>query len=453
LGESLALRAYFYFDLVKMWGDVPFKTTPSLAGENFFVDRVSRDTIYDQIIKDLQTAVELVPWRKEVNAQARFTKGAVKGILARIALHAAGYSLRWDLKTKGNVGMRTRSDAARIRELYQIARDQTWDIINDPGKNHVLNPDFKNIWTTLCGQKFDTQYGESMFEIGFYNPTGVQAYNGYIGNKIGVPSSSVKYGKGGSEIRMLSTYTLSFDTTNDTRYKVTVADFNIDATDRRVLTNRLYEYNPGKWRVWWAPVPNTGDYTGIDWIILRYADVLLMFAEADSWLKNAATPEAINALKQVRKRAYKGNESKIDAETYPSDFPGFLNVLMKERSFEFGGEGLRKWDLIRWNKLAQVINSTKAALKTLSTNASVPLYVWYLPTTNVEQENPKVYSNSSTVTEPFKSQGYVSVSYRKDLDTNIGFFAFGFTENKTELFPLPQGALNDNPSLSQLPGY
>ena len=135
-GEALALRAYFYHDLIKFFGDVPFKKDPSRSGENFFVDRVDRDTIYNQIIKDLQKAVDLVPWRKDVAPQARFTKGAVKGMLARIALHAAGYSLRWDPDTKEIIGMRTHPDAAKAREYYQIARDQTWDIINDPGQNH-----------------------------------------------------------------------------------------------------------------------------------------------------------------------------------------------------------------------------------------------------------------------------------------------------------------------------
>ena len=187
-GEALALRAYFYHDLIKFFGDVPFKPGPSKSGENFFVDRVDRDTIYNQIIKDLQKAVDLVPWRKDVSPQARFTKGAVKGMLARIALHAAGYSLRWDPDTKQIIGMRTHPDAAKVREYYQIARDQTWDIINDPGQNHKLNPEFINVWKTLCGQKFDTDFGESMFEIGFWNPTGEQAGNGYIGNKIGVPT-------------------------------------------------------------------------------------------------------------------------------------------------------------------------------------------------------------------------------------------------------------------------
>ena len=148
-GEALTLRAYFMHDLIKMFGDVPFKTTPSRSGENFFVDRVDRDIIYDQIIKDLLLAVDLVPWRKDVAPQARFTKGAVKGMLARIALHAAGYSLRWDAGG-GNIGMRTNPDAAKVRAYYKIARDQTWDIINDPAQNHKLNPEYINIWKTLC---------------------------------------------------------------------------------------------------------------------------------------------------------------------------------------------------------------------------------------------------------------------------------------------------------------
>lgn len=451
-GEALTLRAYYYFDLVKMWGDVPFRITPSEAGQDFFTNRVNRDIIYDQIIKDLQEAIALVPWRKEVPAQARWTKGAIKGILARIALHAAGYSLRWDLATKGNLGMRARPDAAKVREYYELARTQTLDIINDPAKNHTLNPDFKNIWMTLCGMKFDTQYGESMFEIGFWNPTGEQAYNGYIGNKIGVPSASPVFGKGGSEIRVLSTYSLSFNAL-DTRKAVTIADFNIDATGKRVLTNRLYEYNPGKWRVWWAPVIGNQDYTGINWIILRYADVLLMYAEADAYLKNGSTPEAIAALKLVRKRAYKGNESKIDAETYPADYAGFLNVLMKERAWELGTEGIRKWDLIRWNKIAEVISNTQKDLVKLSNDATVPLYVYYLPTTDVEKENDRVYGNTSAVPAPYSAQGYIQTQYRNTLNTNVGFFAQGFTVDKTELFPIPQGAIDDNPILSQHPSY
>ena len=455
LGEAYTLRAYFMHDLIKMFGDVPFKTTPSVSGENFFVDRVSRDTIYAQIINDLQKAVDLVPWRKEVPPQARFTKGAVKGMLARIALHAAGYSLRWDAGG-GNLGMRTNSDAAKVREYYQIARDQTWDIINDPGQNHILNPDYLDIWKTLCAQKFDTQYGESMFEIGFWNPTGEQAGNGYIGNKVGVPVNSAvisTFGAGGSEIRVLPAYMASFDSL-DVRRDVTCADFEIDALGMRVVRDKAWEYNPGKWRTWWSTYKSTSSYTGIDHILLRYADVLLMFAEADSWLSNAPTPDAIDALKQVRKRAFAGNEALIDAETYPSDLAGFMEVIMQERSWELGTEGVRKWDLIRWNKLGEALVAARAAFESFRTDPANLKYVYYLPQTNPETPNPKVFGTASAVPEPYLSQGYKSRSFINGLTSAIcGFPGIGFEQNKDELFPIPTSAIQANPALTQHPSY
>jgi starch-binding outer membrane protein, SusD/RagB family len=455
LGEALTLRAYFMFDLVKMFGDVPFKTTASVSGENFFVDRVGRDTIYAQIIKDLLVAVDLVPWRKDVPAQARFTKGAVKGMLARIALHAAGYSLRWDAGG-GNMGMRTNPDAAKVREYYQIARDQTRDIVNDPNKNHILNPSYIDIWKTLCGQKFDTNWGESMFEIGLWNPTGEQAGNGYIGNKVGVPVNSAviaTFGAGGSEIRTLPGYMASFNAL-DVRRDVTIADFEIDATGMRVVRDKVWEYNPGKWRTWWSTYKSTSSYTGIDHILLRYADVLLMFAEADSWLSNGPTPAAIDALKQVRKRAFKGNEALIDAETYPSDFTGFLNVLINERSWELGTEGLRKWDLIRWNKLGEKLIAARAAFDLFRTDASYPKYVYYLPQSNPETDTPKVFGNSSTVPAPQLALGYKSRAYTNGLTSAIvGYIGMGFEPNKDELFPIPYSSIQTNPGLTQHPGY
>lgn len=453
-GEALTLRAYFMHDLIKMWGDVPFKAKASRSGENFYVDRVDRDIIYDQIIKDLLLAVDLVPWRKDVPAQARFTKGAVKGMLARIALHAAGYSLRYDLESGGNIGMRTNPDAAKVREYYQIARDQTWDIINDPGQNHKLNPEFIDIWKTLCGQKFDTQWGESMFEIGFWNPTGEQAGNGYIGNKVGVPVNTAviaKFGAGGSEIRVIPTYMDSFDPL-DVRRDVTCADFEIDALGKRVVRDQVWNYNPGKWRTWWETYKQTGSYTGINHILLRYSDVLLMFAEAESWLNNGPTADAIAALKQVRKRAFKGNEALIDAETYPADLAGFMGVIMQERAWELGTEGRRKWDLIRWNKLGETLEATRAALTDYAANDAIPLYVYYLPQDNPELENLKVYGSTSVVPEPYLSQGYKSRAYRYGLTSVIaGYIGIGFEFNKDELFPIPATATQANPALSQHP--
>jgi hypothetical protein len=162
----------------------------------------------------------------------------------------------------------------------------------------------------------------------------------------------------------------------------------------------------------------------------------------------------VTALKQVRRRAFRGNEAVIDAEVYPADKDGFHAVIMNERLWEFGGEGRRKWDLIRWNKLADVITATRAALQAIRIDETIPLYVYYLPQPDVEAPNLKVYGNSSTIPEPYLSQGYVRADFRNGYSSSTaGYPAAGFEANKDELFPIPISSIQANPALSQHPLY
>ncbi len=457
-GEMLALRALCYLELIDRWGDDPARFTPSKSGAVFCVDRTSRDEIYDRIIEDLKTAVELTPWRKEVAAQARFTKGAVKGLLARVCLHAAGYSLRWDAETGGNMGMRRRPDAAKIEEYYELARTQCAEIIDDPAVNHRLNPVYQNIWKSVCAQKFDTEFGESMFEIGMYNPeVGKSTYNGQIGNKIGANcNKESKYGMTGTEVRLTAPYILSF-APHDTRFETVVADMEVNKESKGIITNRLWEYNPGKWRAWWCPT-YMNDYTNINWIYLRYADVLLMFAETENHLHHGPTDAAIRALKEVRRRAYKGNEAEIDAETYAADEEGFLEAIMQERAWELGAEALRKFDLIRWNKLGEMIRRTKEAQTRIAANtAAYPKFCYYKPCDDPTKSYPeKAYSNVDKDPAYPKADGWVQTNYTNKMSSNADImttYARDFRENMTELYPIPQSICDDNPKLSQHPAY
>lgn len=113
--------------------------------------------------------------------------------------------------------------------------------------------------------------------------------------------------------------------------------------------------------------------------MLRYSDILLMFAEADNELNGSPSAEAVNAVKQVRDRAYVGNLGQ--AGTIPTDKTGFFNYIVHERLLEFGGEGLRKYDLIRWNLWLQKIAETKQKLSDLLNGtgqyATVPSYLYY----------------------------------------------------------------------------
>src|SRR5690606_1891620 len=99
---------------------------------------------------------------------------------------------------------------------------------------------------------------------------------------------------------------------------------------------------------------------GIDWPLLRYSDILLLFAEADNELNGGPSAQAIQALKDVRMRAYNGDEANIGS--IPTDKQGFFEAIVKERLLEFGGEGIRKYDLLRWNLLETVLNDTRDKL-------------------------------------------------------------------------------------------
>src|SRR5690606_29053417 len=100
LGEAYAIRGYAYFNIVRFWGDVPLSAIPTMDATSFTLPRTSRDIIYDQCVSDLQKATELIPWKKEAGISSeRISKQGAYGLLARVALHAAGYSLRWDLDT------------------------------------------------------------------------------------------------------------------------------------------------------------------------------------------------------------------------------------------------------------------------------------------------------------------------------------------------------------------
>jgi hypothetical protein len=124
-GEALTLRAQYYFELVRNWGDVPAQFVPSAMMDNIYQPKTDRDTIYDHLLNDLHLADTLVPWRTEVGtvgdaADERITKGAVKGLRARIALYRAGYSLR---RASGMYGQ-TMARPADYMTYYQMAKDE-----------------------------------------------------------------------------------------------------------------------------------------------------------------------------------------------------------------------------------------------------------------------------------------------------------------------------------------
>src|SRR5258708_6615328 len=172
-----------------------------------------------------------------------------------------------------------------------------------------------------------------------------------------------------------------------------------------------------------------------------------MYAEADNETNGTPSASAIDVLEQVRKRAF-GNAT---IGTTPADYNGFFNAIVKERSFEFGGEGIRKYDLIRWNMLGQKLDETKANLAAMA--ASQPPYD-NLPKTMYYKANATslIWLNPLNSPSPASPPaGSYSVSWVGSgiSTTLLTYYAAYFTPGKNELLPIATSVINSNPNLTQ----
>lgn len=438
-GEALTLRAQFYFELIRNWGDIPASFDPSIDQPNLFLVKTDRNIIYDTLLNDLQVAEDLVPWRTEVASDERITKGAVKALRARIALFRGGYSLRKSGQMQRDADYLT---------YYKIARDECYDLMQRRDE-HTLNPSFRSVFKDgIDSYKIDP-YGEVMFEVAMAR--GVDSKLGYYdGPRFYVPGNTSLLGNG--SVRVIPVYFYSFDSL-DLRRDVTCAPYynNADGT-KSVQT--LVNMTSGKFREDWISPALTSaiQATGINWPIIRFSDVLLMFAEADNELNNGPTAEAISAFDEVRKRGFGANTSEMGLT--PTDKEGFFNAIVKERSFEFGGEGIRKYDLIRWNMLADKITEVRDSYtKILNQQApydNLPPYMYYLPGSDSIIWGNSLYEPSTTK----GPAGYTRVNWVKSITaswiTNVAEY---FQANHSELLPIPQTVIDANSKITQDYGY
>lgn len=456
LGEALTLRAQFYFELIRNWGDVPAQFVPSADQPTLVIPKTDRDVIYTHILADLLTAESLVPWRTDggVTRDERITKGAVKGLRARIALFAGGYSLR---NTSGQMERR-----ADYLTYYQITLSECTDLLARRDV-HTLNTSNANGFQTLFKNYVDAHTldptAEIMFEVAMSGGSGIaDSKLGYydgprLQNVVGTTTTSY----GNSSITANPTYFYDFDQ-NDLRRDVTLAPYYFNTDGTKVL-QKITVINSAKFRRDWMTNPSYmalstsgSQYLGINWPILRFADVLLMFAEADNEINNGPSANALAAFKEVRTRAFGGNAALIG--TVPTDKAGFFTSIVNERYFEFGGEGIRKYDLIRWNLINAKLVDTRARINQMISKtapyATLPQSMYYLP-----GQQTLVYGNSLYATTPSATPtGYTKVAWVSGLTTTIAASVGQyFTPNHSELLPIPQASLQANPSLTQNPGY
>lgn len=469
MGESLAIRGMNYFNVVRLFGDVPFSLTPSKSKDDFMSPRVSRDDVLDQAVQDLQKAVELLPWQSEgvYPAPERFTKNSALAVLSRIALTAAGYSLRWDLETfsESSVKMAKRGDAERIKELYQIASDACDQLIKS-GEN-ILLEDYSQIFKDLLNDRYNK---ETLLEV----PSSATIANGQtqnIGYTNGMfcdPNSIYK--KSAPQMCVIPTFYFAFDD-KDQRRDVTIVNFDVSNKSELVMSSYA-AMNVGKFRVdWKEEATSSVNKRGINWPLVRYSDVLLMYAEAQNEINGAPNADAKDAIKEVLMRAYKNDESQFEI---PSDYEGFFNLIVEERRKELAFEAYRKNDLVRWNLLYKKLTEEKAKIITMAengANANIPGFRVYDKIVATELPNTITaldFQTYETLTDDeiasFKEAGKMVIDMFSDADISKSYalkpdeawlssMFRGLEQNKVELYPIPKSIVDANPQLKQHPKY
>jgi hypothetical protein len=324
LAEARFLRGLFYFDMVRAWGGVPLVTTtaPPLK-----LGRASEEETYNLLLADLQFAESHLPLRSGYTSadMGRATKGAAQALLARVYL---------------------------FRKDFQNAEKYAMLVINSD--QYSLEPNF------IDANGVNGNNGpESIFEVGALPFEGVEGGGDQYANTQGVRGSPNRgWGFNRPTIDLMN----SFET-GDPRRKGTIiylhdtidgvvilGDASTPAVTKDSAGNiiEIQCYN----RKVWTPGNNTATQWSHHRRLIRYADVLLMAAEALN--ENNKPSEALVYLNMVRARARGGNPDILPDITV-TDQSTLRDTIFNERRHELAMEGWRFWDLIRTGRAPTVL--------------------------------------------------------------------------------------------------
>ncbi|MGX5816750.1 RagB/SusD family nutrient uptake outer membrane protein [Chitinophaga lutea] len=293
-GEALFLRAYYYFMLVQSFGGVPLVLEPPKSVNEVDVARATAKQVYERIIADMTEAETLVSSIRELGFGGRVNKSAVRGILARVCLHMAGHPVQ---------------DASK----YTEARNWAKKVMDDGEAAHGLNPSYAGFFMNLIMDKYDIR--ESLWEVEFWgNKSDAYTETGSLGDVNGPSSQNTTTGFSYAGIKATADLYYRFEE-GDARRNWCIANFNYGTASQPgffrtylpapATRNEAYNRWPGKYRREYEvvlPKNNTGTPTNCP--LVRYADVLLMFAEAENEI-SGPTAEAIAAVNKVRRRGWR----------------------------------------------------------------------------------------------------------------------------------------------------
>ncbi len=371
--EARFLRAYYYFLLAQAWGDVPLRTTPATSPSEVEMAATPQLDVLKWCVDEM---VATLPYFEEGDlsrAPYNVTRSAVQGILARVYLFLAGER-----------GVSSSDDK---KQMYTSAAYYAGKVISD--NIHRLNSDYSQVFINMISDVYDTTNYESIWEADFAGNHSAGSWsNGRIGDLLGLQgqgtdekysewTSNYSYGQYNGSLklwRLFSEDRAEGDEEADERQEWNLPWYNYLGNSGLYLSENYdptpYSYNgiytsvdptvaggqrnAGKFRretKYEGAMTSKMLYTHINFPILRYSDVLLMYAEATNEVGDNISL-AYDALVDVRERAGISTDA---VGTF--DQTSLRDMIRNERARELAFEGLRKYDLVRWGIFVEQMNN------------------------------------------------------------------------------------------------
>lgn len=317
MGEAYFLRALHYYWAVRLWGDVPLLTKPveSYTSPDLYPQRASQDSVYQLIVSDLTQAEQSgLPWTQP---NGRASLGAVKSLLASVYLTMAGQPL-----DKGTA-------------YYRLAADKAKEVIDNgsfklfAGYDSLHSPTVKNTGELI----FEVQYAQGIVNNPFQesmlpNFGGVSAYGTQVGSTTPTKAFYDSYETGDKRVQEQQFFYTAYYTGGNGALKQLNKPYIFKHFDK--VANGT------------QGVAGTSQ-SGMNWTLMRYAEVLLIYAEAQNEADRGPNAQGIAALKAIRDRALLTTPAAFTQAT-------FREAVLRERWHELCYEGKTWFDMVRLRK-------------------------------------------------------------------------------------------------------
>ncbi len=331
VAEAKFMRALGYFHLVKNWGGIPLRTEANMS--LLALPKSSESEVYDLIVADLLVAEAVLP---ESQSQiGRPTRYAAKTMLADVYLHLGRYA---------------------------DARNKAAEVIQSGKYALVPIQTISDIQLKIFGPELLTST-EEIFYIKYARQPGLGNYMLWVLNH---PNTKL-YNFGGAYAHYTVKTDPFFKNWNDADLRKQLFDnINFGLGPNTMVSKKYIDQNAA-----------TGHNAGNDMPIYRYAEVLLFYAEAAARAAGAPTPEAIEALNKVHRRAYgKNPAAPSEVDFQPGDFnslDSFIDTVLMEHAYEFIFEGKR------WHVLKRTGTAAERILENRGIQIAEKHYLWPIP--------------------------------------------------------------------------